>query len=99
MSGFKRPDRPALKSRPKETSEAQIAAIDAAGAELGFTVRAEPERKRGRPSKARTANEARPSFGLDPETHALFKIWLLKRGLSMQDYLESHIKDLVESER
>lgn len=55
---------------------------------------AEPA-KRGRPAKARTANEARPSFGLDPETHRLFKIWLLQNGVSMQDYLEAHIKSLV----
>ena len=59
---------------------------------------AEP-RKRGRPPKDRTATEARPSFGLDPQTHALFKIWLLRRGLSMQDYLEAHIRDLVKDER
>lgn len=55
--------------------------------------------KRGRPPKARTATEARPSFGLDPETHAKFKIWLLRRGLSMQDYLEAHIAELVKDER
>lgn len=55
--------------------------------------------KRGRPSKARTATEARPSFGLDPETHAKFKIWLLRRGMSMQDYLEAHIAELVKDER
>ena len=53
--------------------------------------RAAPAR-RGRPPKPRTATEARPSFGLDPETHALFKIWLLRRGISMQDYLEDHNK-------
>ena len=55
--------------------------------------------RRGRPSKPRTATEARPSFGLDPETHALFKIWLLRRGVSMQDYLEEHIRDLVKGEK
>ena len=55
--------------------------------------------KRGRPPKARTATEARPSFGLDPDTHAKFKIWLLRRGLSMQDYLEAHITDLVKGEK
>ncbi len=55
--------------------------------------------KRGRPPKARTATEARPSFGLDPETHAKFKIWLLRRGMSMQDYLEAHIAELVKDER
>lgn len=55
--------------------------------------------KRGRPPKARTATEARPSFGLDPETHAKFKIWLLRRGISMQDYLEAHIVELVKDER
>lgn len=55
--------------------------------------------KRGRPPKARTATEARPSFGLDPETHAKFKIWLLRRGVSMQDYLEAHIAELVKDER
>lgn len=55
--------------------------------------------RRGRPPKPRTATEARPSFGLDPETHALFKIWLLRRGLSMQDYLEEHIRGLVKGER
>jgi hypothetical protein len=54
--------------------------------------------KRGRPAKARTATEARPSFGLDPETHAKFKIWLLRRGMSMQDYLEAHSADLVKDE-
>lgn len=55
--------------------------------------------RRGRPPKPRTATEARPSFGLDPETHALFKIWLLRRGVSMQDYLEAHIRDLVKGEK
>lgn len=55
--------------------------------------------KRGRPPKARTATEARPSFGLDPETHAKFKIWLLRRGMSMQDYLEAHIAELVKDEK
>lgn len=55
--------------------------------------------RRGRPPKPRTATEARPSFGLDPETHALFKIWLLRRGLSMQDYLEQHIRGLVKGEK
>lgn len=55
--------------------------------------------RRGRPPKPRTATEARPSFGLDPETHALFKIWLLRRGLSMQDYLEGHIQELVKGEK
>lgn len=55
--------------------------------------------RRGRPPKPRTATEARPSFGLDPETHALFKIWLLRRGLSMQDYLEDHIRGLVKGEK
>ncbi|CAM4027770.1 hypothetical protein [Paracoccus yeei] len=55
--------------------------------------------RRGRPAKPRTATEARPSFGLDPETHALFKIWLLRRGLSMQDYLEGHIRDLVQGDK
>lgn len=55
--------------------------------------------RRGRPPKLRTATEARPSFGLDPETHALFKIWLLRRGVSMQDYLETHIRDLVKGEK
>ncbi|WP_277022340.1 hypothetical protein [Paracoccus hibiscisoli] len=55
--------------------------------------------RRGRPPKPRTASEARPSFGLDPETHALFKIWLLRRKLSMQDYLEGHIRDLVKDEK
>lgn len=101
MSGFKRPERPVLKARPKETSDEQIAAIDAAGAEMGFTVRAESPKepaKRGRPKKDRTATEARPSFGLDPETHRLFKIWLLRRGLTLQDYLEDHIKELLRSE-
>ncbi|MFD2845663.1 acyl-CoA-binding protein [Paracoccus cavernae] len=43
-----------------------------------------------------TATEARPSFGLDPVTHAKFKIWLLKKGVSMQDYLEDHIAKLVK---
>lgn len=52
--------------------------------------------RRGRPPKARTATEARPSFGLDPVTHAKFKIWLLKKGVSMQDYLEDHIAKLVK---
>lgn len=52
--------------------------------------------RRGRPAKARTATEARPSFGLDPVTHAKFKIWLLKKGVSMQDYLEDHISKLVK---
>lgn len=60
--------------------------------------RAAPAR-RGRPPKPRTATEARPSFGLDPETHALFKIWLLRRGISMQDYLEDHIRSLVKGEK
>lgn len=55
--------------------------------------------RRGRPPKPRTATEARPSFGLDPETHALFKIWLLRRGVSMQDYLEEHIRNLVKGEK
>lgn len=55
--------------------------------------------RRGRPPKPRTATEARPSFGLDPETHALFKIWLLRRGVSMQDYLERHIRDLVKDDK
>lgn len=55
--------------------------------------------RRGRPPKPRTATEARPSFGLDPETHALFKIWLLRRGVSMQDYLEEHIRGLVKGEK
>ena len=55
--------------------------------------------RRGRPTKPRTATEARPSFGLDPETHAPFKIWLLRRGVSMQDYLEEHIRNLVKAER
>ena len=58
-------------------------------------VLAEPK-KRGRPAKAVRAGEARPSFGLDAETHAKFKIWLLKNGVSMQDYLEAHVKDLVK---
>jgi len=52
--------------------------------------------RRGRPAKVRTATEARPSFGLDPMMHAKFKIWLLKNGMSMQDYLERHIADLVK---
>lgn len=56
-------------------------------------------RKRGRPPKARTTTEARPSFGLDPQTHAKFKIWLLRRGMSMQDYLEAHITELVKDEQ
>lgn len=55
--------------------------------------------RRGRPPKPRTATEARPSFGLDPETHALFKIWLLRRGVSMQDYLEGHIRDLIKGDK
>lgn len=55
--------------------------------------------RRGRPPKPRTATEARPSFGLDPQTHALFKIWLLRRGVSMQDYLEGHIRDLVKGDK
>lgn len=55
--------------------------------------------RRGRPPKPRTVTEARPSFGLDPETHALFKIWLLRRGVSMQDYLEEHIRGLVKGEK
>lgn len=55
--------------------------------------------RRGRPPKPRTATEARPSFGLDPETHALFKIWLLRRGMTMQDYLEDHIRDLVKDDK
>lgn len=57
---------------------------------------AEKPARRGRPPKARTATEARPSFGLDPVTHAKFKIWLLKKGVSMQDYLEDHIAKLVK---
>ena len=28
-----------------------------------------------------------------------FKIWLLRRGMSMQDYLEAHIAELVKDER
>lgn len=59
---------------------------------------AQPKR-RGRPAKPHTATQARPSFGLDPETHALFKIWLLRHGLSMQDYLEGHIRDLVKGDK
>lgn len=91
-----------LRARPKDSSPATIAAVDASGERAGFNVRdPEPEKapaKRGRPKKDRTATEARPSFGLDPETHRKFKIWLLRNGVSMQDYLEAHIRDLVKDE-
>lgn len=57
-----------------------------------------PAAKRGRPSKGRSTSDPRPSFALDPETHAAFKIWLLQNRISMQDYLENHIKSLVRTE-
>lgn len=92
-----------LKARAKDSSVETMAQVDAAADRMGFTVRdpsAPAEQapvKRGRPAKARTASEARPSFGLDPETHRQFKIWLLQNNTSMQDYLEAHIKSLVKS--
>jgi len=81
-----------------------IEGVQQRGAGEATPPRAKPAEKaaparRGRPPKPRTATEARPSFGLDPETHALFKIWLLRRGLSMQDYLEEHIRGLVKGEK
>lgn len=94
---------PILKARPKANDDAVLKKLDAAGERVGYTAQdpapAEPKApvKRGRPPKARTATEARPSFGLDPITHAKFKIWLLKNGVSMQDYLEDHISRLVEN--
>lgn len=86
---------------------APIEGVTQRGAGEAEAPKAEPAKKaekktptrRGRPPKPRTATEARPSFGLDPETHALFKIWLLRRGLSMQDYLEQHIRGLVKGEK
>lgn len=79
---------------------APIEGVEQRGAgEKAAPVPAPAPAKRGRPAKARTATEARPSFGLDPETHAKFKIWLLRRGMSMQDYLEAHIAELVKDER
>ena len=82
----------------------EIEGVQQRGAEEAKPPRAKPVEKavparRGRPPKPRTATEARPSFGLDPETHALFKIWLLRRGLSMQDYLEDHIRGLVKGDK
>lgn len=93
---------PILKARPKANDDAVLEKLDAAGERVGYTAQdpapTEPKApaKRGRPAKARTASEARPSFGLDPVTHAKFKIWLLKNRVSMQDYLEEHIAELVK---
>lgn len=93
---------PILKARPKVNDDTVLEKLDAAGERVGYTAQdpapSEPKApaKRGRPAKARTATEARPSFGLDPVTHAKFKIWLLKNGVSMQDYLEGHISKLVK---
>lgn len=89
---------------PIEGVEQRGADLEPAAPAPAPRVRAKPApapepKKRGRPAKDRTATEARPSFGLDPETHALFKIWLLRRGVSMQDYLEGHIRDLVKGDK
>lgn len=66
------------------------------GEKFALTVSPQTPRKRGRPKNSRTEDEYRPSFGLRPETYTKFKIYLLMRGLSVQDYLEQHVEELVK---
>lgn len=98
MSGFKRPERPVLKSRPKPTSDEQIAAIDAAGEEMGFTVRAEPpaKPKRGAPVRVTRKNPRRVSIELDGDDFKRLQLLGVERGEKLQAMCERAILDYLE---
>lgn len=95
MSGFKRPE---LKARPKPTSDAQIAAIDAAGEEMGFTVRAEPvaeKPKRGAPVRVTRQNPRRVSIELDGDDFKRLQLLGVERGEKLQAMCERAILDYL----
>lgn len=97
MSGFRRPEKPLLKARPKPTSEDQIAAIDAAGEEIGFTVRAEPAEKpkRGAPVRVTRKNPRRVSIELDGEDFKRLQLLGVERGEKLQTMCESAILEFL----
>ena len=97
MSGFKRPDKPVLKARPKPTTDDQIAAIDAASEEMGFTVRAEPvaKPKRGAPVRVTRKNARRVSIELDGEDFKLLQLLGIERNEKLQTMCERAILDYL----
>lgn len=98
MSGFKRPETPFLKARPKPTSEEQIAALDAAGAEMGFTVRATPpldKPKRGAPVRVTRQNPRRVSIELDGEVFKRLQLLGVERGEKLQSMCEQAILEYL----
>lgn len=98
MSGFKRPERPLLKAREKPTSEDQIAAIDAAGEQMGFTVRAEPmveKPRRGAPVRVTRKNPRRVSIELDGDDFKRLQLLGVERGEKLQMMCEAAILDYL----
>ena len=99
MNGFKRPDGPLLKARPKPTSDEQIAAIDAAGEEMGFTVRAEPptdKPRRGAPVRVTRQNPRRVSIELDGGDYKRLQLLGVERGEKLQAMCERAILEYLE---
>lgn len=98
MSGFKRPEGPILKSRPKPTSDDQIAAIDAAGEEMGFTVRAEPAEKpkRGAPVRVTRQNPRRVSIELDGAVYKRLQLLGVERDEKLQAMCEQAILEYLD---
>ena len=97
MSGFKRPEKITLKARPKPTSEDQIAALDVAGLEMGFTVRAEATAKprRGAPVRVTRQNPRRVSIELDGEVYKRLQMLGVLRDEKLQTMCERAILEYL----
>jgi len=53
-------------------------------------------RGRGRPPKAAKRDEIRSSFGLDPVTFKRLKFHLLERDMTLQEFIEEHIRKVLK---
>lgn len=98
MSGFKRPEKPLLRAREKPTTEDQIAAIDAAGEEMGFTVRADPatsKPKRGAPARVTRKNPRRVSIELDGDDFKRLQLLGIERAEKLQSMCEQAVLDYL----
>ena len=98
MSGFKRPEKIALKARPKPTSDAQIAALDAAGVEMGFTVSSDagPKPRRGAPIRVTRKNPRRVSIELDGDIYKRLQLLGVIRDEKLQSMCERAIHEYLE---
>lgn len=90
MSGFKRPEKPAI--------DGEIAAIDTAGEEMALTVRAEPvagKPRRGAPVRVTRQNPRRVSIELEGPDFKRLQLLGIERGQKLQAMCEQAILDYL----